>query len=45
MHDGRATSIEAAILLHGGEAQEPKNKYNQLSESEKQQLLKFLESL
>ncbi len=45
MHDGRATSIEEAILLHGGEALEAKNDYKQLSQSQKQQLLKFLESL
>jgi len=45
LHDGRATSIEGAILLHGGEAQESKTKYTQLSETEKQQLIKFLESL
>ncbi len=45
LHDGRARSIEEAILLHGGEAQQSKTKYNQLSETEKQQLIKFLESL
>ena len=45
MHDGRALSIEAAILLHGGEAEQAKTKYKQLSEIEKQQLIAFLESL
>lgn len=45
MHDGRATSIEEAILLHGGEADRSKNNYLQLSEQEKQQLIKFIESL
>ena len=45
MHDGRAHSIEEAILLHGGEALESKNNYTALSETEKNQLLKFLESL
>ena len=45
MHDGRATSIEEAILLHGGEALASKNAYTQLTETEKQQLLQFLESL
>jgi len=45
LHDGRAMSIEEAILLHGGEAQQSKTKYSQLSETEKQQLIKFLESL
>lgn len=45
LHDGRATSIEQAILLHGGEAEFSRNAYTQLSEAEKQQLIKFLESL
>ncbi len=45
MHDGRATSISSAILLHGGEAEQSKNMYEQLSEEEKLQLIKFLESL
>ncbi|MDQ3111767.1 MAG: thiol oxidoreductase [Bacteroidota bacterium] len=45
MHDGRATSIEAAILLHGGEAANSANQYNLSNAVEKQQLLKFLESL
>ena len=45
MHDGRAGSIEEAILMHGGEAQSSKDLYQKLSESEKNDLLKFLESL
>lgn len=45
MHDGRAKSIEEAILLHGGEAQNSRNQYQQLTTQQKQQLLKFLESL
>ena len=45
MHDGRATSIDQAILLHGGEAEQSKSNYSALSESEKQQLIAFLESL
>lgn len=45
MHDGRAGSIEECILLHGGEAQNAKTNYLNLSDSEKQKLLKFLESL
>lgn len=45
MHDGRAGSIDAAIQLHGGEAQNIKNQYNQLSETDRQTLIKFLESL
>ena len=45
MHDGRATSIEAAILLHGGEAKNSRDQFNNLSESDKSNLLGFLESL
>lgn len=45
MHDGRASSIEAAILLHGGEAEQAKTNYTQLTEIERQQLVTFLESL
>lgn len=45
MHDGRATSIEDAIIMHGGEAQQIKNSYQSLSDNEKQNLIKFLESL
>ena len=45
LHDGRAKSIEDAIVLHGGEAQQSKNKFIQLSTQEKNNLLKFLASL
>ena len=45
MHDGRATSIEQAILLHGGEAENSKIQFLNLSETEKADLIKFLESL
>ncbi|WP_150451011.1 di-heme oxidoredictase family protein [Arenibacter lacus] len=45
MHDGRARSIEEAILLHGGEAENSKNLYVGLDQSEKEDLIKFLESL
>ncbi len=45
MHDGRAKSIEEAILLHGGEAFNSKTAYQNLSESDKNALLKFLKSL
>lgn len=45
MHDGRAKSIEEAILLHGGEASGSKENYSQLSENDKKLLIRFLESL
>ncbi len=45
MHDGRARSIEEAIILHGGEAESSKNQFTSLSESDKEALIKFLGSL
>ncbi len=45
LHDGRARSIEEAILWHGGEGQAAKNAYQALSSSSKQDVLRFLESL
>ena len=45
LHDGRAKSIEQAILLHGGEAQQSKTAFQNLSTSDKAKLIKFLESL
>lgn len=45
MHDGRAKTIEDAILLHGGEGGKSKTHYQNLSESDKKSLITFLESL
>lgn len=45
MHDGRAKSIEEAILMHGGEAEQSKQGFKQLNNEKKIQLLKFLQSL
>ncbi|MEM6722128.1 MAG: di-heme oxidoredictase family protein [Bacteroidota bacterium] len=45
LHDGRARSIEEAILWHGGEAENSKEKFKNLSAEERQQVLDFLNSL
>jgi CxxC motif-containing protein (DUF1111 family) len=45
LHDGRAKSIEEAILLHGGEGGASMTKFAQLNNSDKQAIIKFLESL
>lgn len=45
LHDGRAMSIEDAILQHGGEAANSRDRYKTLSGNEKSKLIKFLESL
>lgn len=45
LHDGRARNLEEAILWHEGEAANAKNGFMQLKESERKQLLQFLQSL
>ena len=45
LHDGRARTIEEAILWHGGESQASNNAYQALSSSDKQAVLSFLNSL
>jgi CxxC motif-containing protein (DUF1111 family) len=45
LHDGRATTLEQAILLHGGEGSNSRTAFNLLSTTEKEALLKFLKSL
>jgi CxxC motif-containing protein (DUF1111 family) len=45
LHDGRARSLSEAILWHGGEAQQARDSFAALPSSERQVLLRFLESL
>ncbi len=45
LHDGRAESLEEAVLLHGGEAQAARDGFAALSEGDRQALVKFLKSL
>jgi CxxC motif-containing protein (DUF1111 family) len=45
MHDGRAHSIEEAILMHGGEGTKSKTNFQNLSTTDKTDLLSFLKSL
>lgn len=45
LHDGRAKTIEQAIVLHGGEAQQSKTAFQNLSAADKARIIKFLESL
>ena len=45
LHDGRAHSIEQAIQMHGGEAAVSSGRFNNLSQSDRNALLKFLNSL
>ena len=45
LHDGRARTMDEAIRWHGGEGLAAKNAYEDLSETEREALLTFLESL
>lgn len=45
MHDGRARSIEEAIMMYGGEANNSKNAFQNLSQADKNAVLKFIKSL
>ena len=45
MHDGRAKNVTEAILWHGGEALNSKNKFKQLSTKDRNDLLAFINSL
>ena len=45
LHDGRATTIDAAIRLHAGEARGARERYLARSAEERTILLRFLESL
>jgi CxxC motif-containing protein (DUF1111 family) len=45
LHDGRARTLEEAILWHGGEAEMAKNDFMNLSQNEREQLIEFLNSL
>ncbi len=45
LHDGRARTLEEAILWHGGEAENAKQAFIQLPSSERKALIKFLKSL
>jgi di-heme oxidoreductase (putative peroxidase) len=42
LHDGRATSIEGAILEHGGQAEAAKHGFQALSPADRRSLLDFL---
>jgi CxxC motif-containing protein (DUF1111 family) len=45
LHDGRAPTLEDAILLHGGEAQASRDAFAALSEADRAPLRVFLTSL
>jgi len=45
LHDGRARNLEEAILWHGGEAQNSKENFRKMKASDRETLIKFLNSL
>ena len=45
LHDGRARSLEEAILWHGGEGQASRDRFMALTSDEREALLEFLRSL
>lgn len=45
LHDGRARTLEEAILWHGGEANQPKEEFRTMSAKDRAALIRFLKSL
>lgn len=45
LHDGRARTIEEAILWHGGEAQKAQNSFMELSKENREKVIKFIKEL
>lgn len=45
LHDGRATTVEEAILQHEGQGRESRNQFLRLTDQERMRLLTFLNSL
>lgn len=45
LHDGRAASIEEAILWHGGEALSSRQKFVNLSKNNRERIIQFINSL
>ncbi|MCG8488459.1 MAG: hypothetical protein MI756_13390 [Chromatiales bacterium] len=45
LHDGRARTVEEAIIWHGGEAQKAKQNFVNLKADQRDLLIKFVESL
>ncbi|AFY72349.1 putative thiol oxidoreductase [Synechococcus sp. PCC 7502] len=45
LHDGRARTLEEAVLWHGGEAEKSKQAFINMSKGDRQALIQFLRSL
>jgi CxxC motif-containing protein (DUF1111 family) len=44
LHDGRASTLDEAIQLHGGEAAPTSERYTKLARADRQALIAFLQS-
>lgn len=45
LHDGRAETVEEALLLHDGQGKGARNRFNKLNNRDRTTLLEFLDSL
>ncbi len=45
LHDGRARDVSEAILWHGGEGERAKEAFRNLSQQDREALLRFIDSL
>lgn len=45
LHDGRARNVSEAILWHGGEAEHSRERFRSMSQSERSDLIRFVESI
>lgn len=45
LHDGRARNVQEAILWHGGEAEKSKENFRKMRKTDREALIKFVESL
>ncbi len=45
LHDGRAETLEEAITMHGGEAEDIKNDFVALPQQDRDDIIAFLEHL
>ncbi len=45
LHDGRATTLPEAILLHGGDAEDQRDDFVDLTDAEQADLVRFLQNL
>ncbi len=45
LHDGRARTLEEAVLWHGGEAENAKEAFRKMPRQDRAALIKFLQSL